>query len=443
MEIHTYTVTELGDHIAAVLDQAFYDGVWVQGEISNLNRSRNGHVYFDLVEATDQAGQASTARISVALYRANRDIVNRILKRAGGVRMNDGVQVRISGMVSFFPGNGRLTIRMTGIDPMFTLGQMTARREQLLRDLAAADLLDRNGRLPFPTVPLRVGLITSDGSAAYADFSRELEASACHWRVTMIDTQVQGSGAEAAIASAIATLGSRPLDVIAVVRGGGARGDLVVFDSEAIAQAIARCAVPVITGIGHETDDSVADRVAHQAFKTPTACAAALVERVRTYVHQLDTAALDLRDSAIARLAGADGRLVEHGHRTVHRSRQALRRAETAGAARATSAARSSRRALRRAEIRLDEHHVLLSDAPARRLRDHDRWLDGLSAQMRAHDPARVMARGWSVTRREGGRVVRSIGDVGPGDLLVTSVADGTIHSTTERSSLSPDPEER
>lgn len=429
VEIHTYTVSELGDRIAAVLDEAFYDGVWVQGEISNLNRSRNGHVYFDLIEPTDETGATAAARLSVALFKANRDVVNRVLKRAGGVRMSDGVQVRISGMLSYYTGNGRLSLRMTGIDPTFTLGQMAARRDQLLRLLAADDLLDRNGRLVLSPVPLRVGLVTSHASAAFADFSRELEQSTFHWRVVLIDSRVQGEGAESEIAAAIRTLGEHDLDVIAVVRGGGSRGDLVVFDSESIARAIAASPVPVMTGIGHETDDSIADRVAHRSLKTPTACAATLIAEVENYLRSVDDAAVNLRAAATRRLDRADARLGENTRRSMHRAHQALHRAELNTGDHAAAVARSADRALHRSWSRLEANRSNLVDAPRRLLRDHERWLDGLSAQVRAHDPVRVMARGWSITRRHDGRLVRGIDDLVPGDGLVTTLVDGDVHS--------------
>ena len=154
-------------------------------------------------------------------------------------------------------------------------------RAALLAKLAEEDLLRANADRPMPLVPLRVGLATSDGSAAEADFLDELRRSGFAFRVLRADTRVQGSDAPRSIASAIRMLATHRLDVLALVRGGGARTDLAAFDDEAVARAIAACPVPVVTGIGHEVDTSVADEVAHTAAKTPTACAQLLVARAR------------------------------------------------------------------------------------------------------------------------------------------------------------------
>ena len=143
-----------------------------------------------------------------------------------------------------------------------------------LKRLTEAGLVGRNAALAFPLVPLRIGLVASRGSAAWHDVRHELEGSGIGFRLAHVDVRVQGEEAAAAVASAVRTLSRRPLDVIVIVRGGGSRTDLAAFDDERVALAIARAPVPVLTGLGHEVDRSVADHVAHTAYKTPTACAA-------------------------------------------------------------------------------------------------------------------------------------------------------------------------
>ena len=162
----TYSVAELARRIGYALEDAFPDDVWVTGEISGLNRSRGGHVYFDLVEPSVEPGQPPLAALPVALFKMNKDVVNRLLKRAGITRIEVGMQVRIRGVVTLYERTGRLQLRMTGIDPTYTLGQLAADRDRVLKILAAEGLVDRNSRLPLPLVPLRIGLVTSAGSAA-------------------------------------------------------------------------------------------------------------------------------------------------------------------------------------------------------------------------------------------------------------------------------------
>ena len=200
----TLTVRELGVALRRTLDAAFPFGVWVTGEIDSINRARSGHVYFDLVERPDdQRGAAPTAMVSVLLFRDERQRINRMIRRYGNaVRMENGVQVRIQAMVDFYPPRGQLRLRMTSMDPSYTLGAMAAYRAAVLARLTADGLLRRNAELALPAVPLRVGLVTSLGSAAHADMLKVLAGSGFAFEVTEVDTAVQGAEAPAAITAA-------------------------------------------------------------------------------------------------------------------------------------------------------------------------------------------------------------------------------------------------
>ena len=240
----------------------------------------------------------------------------------------------------------------------------------------------------------------------------ELDASEIGFLVTHVDVRVQGADAAASVAAAVRTLGRRGVDVIVVVRGGGSRTDLATFDHERVALAIARAPVPVLTGLGHEIDRSVADEVAHRAFKTPTACAAALVERVRLF------------SAAVSSV----------GHRIAARTTLALRLADQ----QVGHAGVRLRREAGNALVGTERHLAVVADRLARRpvtvLRDAERGLDGLEARVRSLDPALVLARGWSITRRTDGTLVRSVDAVTPGDELVTTLADGSVRSRVDGS---------
>ena len=448
----TYTVGELARRIGYALDDAFPDDVFVTGEISGLNRSRGGHVYFDLCEMSTEPGQPPLASLPVALFKMNKDVVNRLLTRAGITRMDNGMQVRIRGVVTFYGKTGRLQLRMTGIDPTYTIGQLAADRDRVLKVLLAEGLVERNRSLPVPLVPLHIGLVTSAGSAAYHDFVNELERSGFAWQVHLVDTRVQGARSDAEVELALRALEARGVALIALVRGGGSRVDLAAFDTERVARTIAGLSVPVLTGVGHEIDRSVADDVAHTAYKTPTACAVALCNHVGAFLDRADRAFTDVCSAARQLLDHHDrqvraaaehcsratrGALSVHAVRVDHlaerlgresglvlsRSRSHLDRAQgrvTADAA----------RHLRSAEAEMVDAAQRVQTRPARTLTAVDRHLDALAAQTRALDPARVLARGWSITRGADGRVVRSLAQVEPGAELHTTVADGTITST-------------
>ncbi|MCB0963177.1 MAG: exodeoxyribonuclease VII large subunit, partial [Acidimicrobiales bacterium] len=261
MPAGTWTVGELSTQVARVLAGAFPDDVWVAGQIRNLNRSSAGHVYFDLAEPT-AGGEVPKAQLSVTLLAPERHVVNEQLKRAGGaVRMDDGIEVRLVGRVRWYGPRGTVQLRMHGIDPAFTLGRLEADRDRILAALAAEGLLDRNGRLAMPAVPLRVGLVTSVGSAAHADVLATLEASGIGFVVRQVHARTQGPDCGPQVAAALARVAAAGVDVVLLVRGGGARTDLAAFDTDRIARAIATLDVPVLTGIGHEIDRTIADEV--------------------------------------------------------------------------------------------------------------------------------------------------------------------------------------
>jgi len=422
----SFTVAQLNEIIGGAVQQLFPDDLWVEGEISNLNRSRAGHVYFDLVEPA-QPGVPSTAKLSVVLFSQTKQIVNNQLKRQNVGRLVDGMAVRVRSAVDYYQQQGRLQLRMTGIDPRYILAAMAAERDALMARLQEEGVTERNKALSIPVVPLRIGLITSTGSAAEADFLNELASTGFGFHITSCDSRVQGDLAPRTLIAGLQALYDQPVDVIVVIRGGGSRGDLAVFDNEQLCRTIADSPVPVITGIGHEIDRSVADVVAHTALKTPTAVAAALGGSVARYVEHVEG-----RWDAIASLAHAHTRLAEqrlasNARRSALAGREGLNLADQRLVERARRGARAGREGLLRADQTLTTQAAQLPKLADRILRSADTELGHIDARLRAADPAVLLKRGWSVTRTAQGDVVRAVADVSPGDTLVTEVADGSI----------------
>ncbi len=414
----TLTVGQLCARIDGAVERAFPDELWVQGAISSLTRSANGHVYFDLVDPSDQVGATTGATLPVALFASTRTLVNRILRKAGGVRMHDGIEIRIRGRVAYYPPQGRVQLIMSLIDPQFTLGQLAEARTALLERLAADGLLERNRERAMPALPLRVALITSGGSAAFADFVHEIEGSGHPFQLTLIDSRVQGPEAVGSLVDAVHTADRLDVDVAVIVRGGGSRGDLVAFDHERVATAVARCRHPVVVGIGHEIDRSVVDEVAHTAAKTPTACARVLVAAVDRFVDRLEAATARLDGLAGLHLAAARDRLVANGSRLV----------QAAG------------RTVERNRLELSHARRRLGRAPGLRLARADAELTTASARLTALDPAAALRRGWTITRTAEGDLVRSVTDVTDGTVLRTTTMDGMITSRVEEQPV-PGPE--
>jgi exodeoxyribonuclease VII large subunit len=424
----TYTVSELAEAINGALHRRFSDGLWVRGEIQGWSKSAAGHIYFNLVEVDDRNAKST---VRVAFFAGAQHGPRERFRRAG-LKLGDGLKVRIFGGLDFFGGSGQVTLKMSDIDPRFTLGEMAIQRDEVVRKLVATGLFDANRACRLSVAPLRVGVVTSLASAAWADFLHEIERSAFGFQLAVADVRVQGEGAVQMVSTAITALGRRDdLDVVVVIRGGGARTELATFDHETIALAIATCPLPVFTGLGHEIDRSVADEVAHRALKTPTACATALVERVAEYLTVAEHTFTAIRQRAERGIDRHDGRLTEIATGLGDRVHGALDRSGERLLHRSTRVRDGARRQVERADAHLATAGATLARVPAR-LDAELRHVGSLDAQLRLLDPAQVLARGFSITRGLDGRAVRDATTLTPGEQLVTTFANGTAHSTVQ-----------
>jgi len=380
----TFTVGELVGEINGALRRSFADGVWVRGEIQGWRETSAGHAYFNLVEDND----GTKATLPVSWFTNSRARLRPVLQKHR-LRLVDGLKVRIHGYLDVYAPSGRLGLKMSGIDPRYTLGELALERDDVVRRLVAAGLFDSNRAKAFAVVPLCIGVVSSVGSAAWHDFTHELELSGIGFDLRVVDVRVQGEWAVPMVTSAIRRLGGiSGIDAIVVIRGGGARSDLAAFDAEEVARAIAASPVPVLTGLGHEIDRSVADDVAHLSLKTPTACAGALVDRVRLFAERSERA--------------------------------------WAGVARRTQIVVDG------ADVAMDRASERVGGAARRHLDTAAARLDGIEGRVRVLDPVFTLARGWSITRTSSGSVVRTVADAQAGDLLVTTIADGIINSRVE-----------
>jgi exodeoxyribonuclease VII large subunit len=377
----------------------------VHGEIESWS-NRTQHAYFQLVER-DEKG---TATIHVSLFANNLRRLQPLL-RQHRLTLQDGVKVKVFGVPDVYDGSGKFSLKISDIDPRFTLGDLAAARDEIVKRLIAGGLYDENRERELPAAPLRLGIITSVGSAAWHDAMHELEESGIGFNIKVANVRVQGDEAIPMIVEAIWALGSRTdLDVILLMRGGGSRTDLACFDAEEIAVAIAQCGLPVFTGIGHEIDHSIADEVAYASYKTPTACASAICELVNEYVEETEDVWASIAGIAQQQLALAESRLNERGNAIRTKAITAVERAHT---------------------------HVALSASrlaarPISLLATHESQVNYLAERVRLLDPVNTMARGWSITRTATGVTLRKAGDAISGDDIVTTFSDGTVVSTVK-----------
>jgi exodeoxyribonuclease VII large subunit len=433
-----FTVSELTALVKAQLEAAFGD-VWVEGEVSNLRCPPSGHLYFSL---KDRAGQ-----------------LRAVCFRSGGRRLKfvpaDGRAVLARGRLTVYEPRGDYQLIVDYLEPV-GLGALQAAFEQLKERLAAEGLFDATRKRPLPALPRRVGIVTSPTGAAIRDMLTVLARRFANLHVVINPVPVQGEGAAVRIAEAIDELNALGLaDVIIVGRGGGSLEDLWAFNEEAVARAIARSKVPVISAVGHETDVTIADFVADLRAPTPSAAAEVVVktkteltgrvdqlrqallrswrlaiERRRDHVRHERRALIDPQRAIEAALQRAD----ELGERLRSALPRVLqrRREQMAGLSQRCRT-RSPLELIRSMLLRLGQSRERL----ARRMQNQDQLararVEHHLAQLRALSPLAILSRGYSVARRlSDGRILRSAEGVAPGEHIVVLLHEGELRTRVD-----------
>ena len=421
----TLTVTQVAAVVKGALARGFPQPVWVVGETVQVKPHPSGHLYFDLVD--HEAGEGARATLKLKMWAQT---VRQLLGPRGrlrGFKLDSSLVVRVRVRPDFWAQGGQLSFIVEDIDPDYTVGRLERERRELLERLSA-DGTDRwNKERPLPAVPLVLGLVTSADSAAYADVLRTLRDGGVGFRIVCCDARMQGEDASRTVRAALLAVAARKPDCILLVRGGGSRIDLSWFDREDIARAVATCPVPVLTGIGHEIDTSVADFVAHRSFKTPTAVAEFLVATARE-------ACRELEDRHARIVAGAQESLADERQSLLDVAR-ALR-VSAAGAVQAqTSALREASQSLRAAceaglfgaaDALTALRERLLAAARAGLERGASR-LDLAEQRARLLDPQAVLKRGYAWLRRADGSLLKDAGAAVAGETLTGVLRDGEL----------------
>ena len=408
-EIPSFSVLQLGNFLKDGLNSLFPQDFWIEGQISNFRIvPKSGHAYFDLIDPVSEQGSQPMGKFSVALWNSQRLEIDRTLQNKSELILANDINVKILAHLDFWPPGGRLQLIMRDVDPQFTFGHLAQEKEKLLQILKIEGLTEKNKLHVIPSPALNVALITSVGSAAYADFCDELLNSNFSFNVFARDTRMQGEGSASDIEEGLQIVTSYQPDVIAIIRGGGSTSDLLSFDSESLARAIANSSIPIFTGIGHEIDQSIADIVAHTSYKTPTACAIGLVETVDEFIEKI----LEIKTNII-NLSHNKISLAQSNHVNLY--------------SRTTTIAKASLLNSNENLKGIKERIVLIAPSIIKR---NESKLNGFEDQIRVLDPKRLLARGWSITRTQNGEIISSTKNLFNGDEIETIFENGTVKST-------------
>ena len=296
------TLSELQRHIKQALESALPLPVWVAAEVSELKVNYSGHCYMELVEKSEptKGGTAiPRAQARAVIWRSQYAMIASYFEAETGSRLAAGMKILAKVLVSYHELYG-LSLQIIDLDASYTLGEVERQKQMTIAQLQRDGVWDMNREVELPLLTQRIAVVSSSAAAGYRDFCNELREGGYAFRLTLFDAVVQGQAAEESICRALADVAQRQeeFDAVVLIRGGGSASDLSCFNSYRLCSYVAQFPLPVITGIGHDKDTSVADMVAHTPLKTPTAVAAWLTERMAQQDGWLEEAAMRLAEAA-------------------------------------------------------------------------------------------------------------------------------------------------
>jgi exodeoxyribonuclease VII large subunit len=423
------TVTSLNQQVARLLERSF-PLVWIAGEVSNFTRAASGHWYFTLKD--------DAAQVRAVMFRGR--------AQYAGFTPREGDKVEVRALVTLYGARGDYQINVEAIRRA-GVGALFEAFLRLKEKLTIEGLFDEERKRPLPLFARAIGIVTSPQAAALRDVLTALRRRAPHVRVVLYPAPVQGQGAAERIADAIRTASSRrEVDVLIVARGGGSIEDLWSFNEEIVARAIAATSMPVISGVGHETDFTIADFAADLRAATPTAAAELAATAQADWLASLRSDANDLRRAMERILADANQgldnlsrRLISPSARIEHQRLKLLGMASSlthavrgplnrkgvllAQLQQRWARHRPDMRAIR-TQLASDQRHLAASMAAG--MRQRREALNALTAQLELLNPQRTLERGYAIVSSARGKVLRSPGQIKPRDVLVVRLAEGS-----------------
>jgi exodeoxyribonuclease VII large subunit len=387
-----FTVTSITLAVKQMLEGVF-QGVFVEGEVSNLRESPQGHLFFDLKDRE--------ALLSAVMFKWD--------ARHYSLQLQDGLQVRVWGNFSCYPKQGRYQIVAKKAEAL-SKGSLFLEFEKLKAKLQAEGLFDQAHKKEIPSYPQRIGVVTSPTGAAVRDILSVLKRRSPHLEIIIAPALVQGTEAAGQIAQAIEDLNrlTPTLDVLLVGRGGGSMEDLWAFNEEPVARAIYNSKIPVISCVGHEVDYTIADFVADLRAPTPSAAAELVVknsQNTQAFIVQLNK------------------RMLQAVHLFYERAYHRFDRAVTSPVFKDPAALTYQK------ELALDELSSRLESAWKEKLSRFEHRFDVTSQKLKALGPQAVLKRGYSITRKQDGSVISRVGQTGSGETVYIQVQDGMIYT--------------
>lgn len=403
------TLQQLNQMVASVINETFAEAVWITAELSDVRVATNGHCYMQLVEKDPKRG-TMLAFANAHIWSNRWWLIRDTFLQETGQAFQSGLKVMLQVQVTMHEAYG-YSLNILDVDPTYTLGEMARRRQEILKQLQADGVIDMNRELSFPSLPQRIAIISAEGAAGYGDFCHQLhdnEWGLCFY-THLFPAAMQGNQTETSVISALEKIALHQdlFDVVAIIRGGGASADLASFDSYEMALNVANFPLPIITGIGHDRDQTVLDRVAHTSVKTPTAAAALLIDLLSQQLTHIQ----ELQDEVAEQTHGRIERELLQLHRMLNQVR---------------GTHISLGQQLNRLTLIGDRIKMLTTQ----RVQNDQQKLSYIEKTIQMAQPDNLLKRGFSITRLNG-HAVRSASEVPQGAELQIQTADGIITATS------------
>ena len=399
------TLFELNRLVREAIEDALPMEYWVEAELSECRESR-GHCYMELIQKDEQTA-TPIAKASAKCWANKWLTIRPYFERTTGQQLHAGMKVLLQVYPQFHEAYGFSWI-VTDIDPTYTLGDMARKRQEIIQKLKAEGVFDLQKELQLPVFCQRIAVISSQTAAGYGDFCNQLADNPYGFKfeTQLFPAIMQGEGVEQSIISALEQIYDMPFDCVVIIRGGGATSDMSGFDTLALAENVANFPIPIITGIGHERDESILDMISHTRVKTPTAAAALLIDHLKGVLETIE---------------GAQSMIT-------HYVQQKLSIANSQLSIKSEAIPRLFSIVKTRQEAKIDALYTRLPMLIERRFTSERHHLQLMDEKLKALDPTLLLARGYSITMHNG-RAVKDASQLPPGAEIETRLAKGTIHS--------------
>lgn len=401
----TITLSQLQRQVKQTLTEQFALPVWVSAEVSELKVNYAGHCYLELIEkGEDDAIPKAQARATI--WRNRYPHLSSYFEAETGQPLTAGIRILAQVLVSYHELYG-FSLQINDIDPAFTLGEMERQKNATIRRLQEEGVWEMNRSVELPAVVQRLAIISSAKAAGFQDFTNELKKSRYAFHTTLFEAVMQGQSAEESIIDALGRVADRmeQFDAVVIVRGGGSQSDLSCFNAYRLSNHVAQFPLPVLTGIGHDKDQSVVDMVAASPHKTPTAVAAWLVERMADLEGWLEGAATQLHETTLRHLREAALGL-ERMSGELHRT---------------------TKETLLTEQLKLNHHTLQLPDRVADFLARQQMRLEQAEKLTESRSPRHILQLGFAIVRSEG-RVLKTTSEVAEATSIEIELNDGTIN---------------